>query len=169
MSASPDKPPTDDLAPMELVENLKVDTPPKVEAPDPFDLEKLRVPADYEHDAAVKKLLTHVPCRKPHRQEWIWVHPTYREVFMAIELKEENETYVVLPHIAAELPGEVQRRMFYLTQNASRVTFMWPVKMAAIGERLDTWSQSAHEAASRAMQERIRRPTVARRLRNHGH
>jgi hypothetical protein len=28
--------------------------------------------------------------------------------------------------------------------------------MAAIGERLDTWSQSAHEAASRAMQERIR-------------
>jgi hypothetical protein len=154
---------------MELVENLKVDTPPKVEAPDPFDLEKLRVPADYEHDAAVKKLLTHVPCRKPHRQEWIWVHPTYREVFMAIELKEENETYVVLPHIAAELPGEVQRRMFYLTQNASRVTFMWPVKMAAIGERLDTWSQSAHEAASRAMQERIRRPTVARRLRNHGH
>jgi hypothetical protein len=42
---------------------------------------------------------------------------------MAIELKEENETYVVLPHIAAELPGEAQRRMFYLTQNASRVTF----------------------------------------------
>ena len=52
--------------------------------------------------------------------------------------------------------GEAQRRMFYLTQNASRVTFIWPVKMAAISERLDTWSQSAHEAASRAMQERIR-------------
>ena len=28
---------------------------PKVEAPDPFDLARLRVPTDYEHDAAVKK------------------------------------------------------------------------------------------------------------------
>ena len=131
---------------------------PKVEAPDPFDLARLRVPTDYEHDAAVKKLLTTVPVRRPHRQEWIWVHPSefYREVLMAVELKEEREVYLAPPHIAQELPGEIQRRMLYTVQNASRVTFLWPVKVAAPGERLDPWSMSAHEAAAKAMQERIR-------------
>ena len=131
---------------------------PKAEGPDPFDLARLRVPTDYENDAAVKKLLTTVPVRRPHRQEWIWVHSGehYREVFMAVELKEEREVYLALPHIAQELPGEIQRRVLYTVQNASRVTFLWPVKAAAPGERLDPWSTSAHEAAGKAMQERIR-------------
>ena len=107
--------------------------------PGPFDLARLRVPTDYESDAAVKKLLTTVPVRRPHRQEWISVHPSelYREVLMAVELKEEREVYLAPPHIAQELPGEIQRRMLYTVQNASRVTFLWPVKVAAPGERLD--------------------------------
>jgi hypothetical protein len=131
---------------------------PKVEAPDPFDLDRLRVPANYEADAAVKKLITTVPVRRPHRQEWIWVHPheDFRGVFMTIELREEREMYVALPQIAQELPGEIQRRMIYTVQNASRVTFLWPVRVAAPGDRLDDWSTSAHEAAAKAMRERIR-------------
>ena len=127
---------------------------PNVEAPDPFDLTRLRVPVDYEHDAAVKKLLTTVPVRRPHRQEWIRVHPSehYRAIFMSVELKEEGEIYLALPHIAQELPGEIQRKMFYTVQNASRVTYLWPVKVAAPGERLDLWSTSAHAGALKAMQ-----------------
>jgi hypothetical protein len=61
-----------------------------------------------------------------------------------------------LPHIAQELPSEIQRRMIYTAQNASRVTFLWHVRMAAPGERLDDWSISAHEAAAKAMHQRIR-------------
>ena len=75
---------------------------------------------------------------------------------MSIELKEEGEIYLAPPHIAQELPGEIQRRMFYTVQNASRVTYLWPVKVAAPGERLDLWSTTAHDAAAKAMQERIR-------------
>jgi hypothetical protein len=134
----------------------KVETP--AAAPDPFDLNQLRVPIDYEADAGVRKLLTTVPARRPHRQEWIWVHPgeDYRETFMCVELKEENEIYLCFPHVARELPGEIGQRMLYTVQNASRVTFLWPVKVAAPGERLDSWSTSAHEAAAKAMTERIR-------------
>ncbi len=130
----------------------------KVEPPDPFDLDRLRVTADYEADAAVKKLIITVPVRRPHRLEWFWVHPSeeYRGVFMSIELKEEREMYVASPHVAQELPSEIQRRMIYTAQNASRVTFLWPVRMAAPGDRLDDWSTSAHEAAAKAMRERIR-------------
>jgi hypothetical protein len=127
-------------------------------APDPFDLDRLRVPVDYEADAGVRKLLTTVPVRRPNRQEWIWVHPSesYRETFMCVELKEEGEIYIAFPHVAKELPGEIQRRTIYTAQNASRVTFLWPVKVSAPGERLDTWSTSAHEAAAKAMHQRIR-------------
>jgi hypothetical protein len=141
---------------------VEMEMPPKVEtptaAPDPFDLDRLRVPIDYEGDAGVRKLLTVVPARRPHRQEWIWVHPheDYRETFMCVELKEEGEIYLCLPHVARELPGEIGRRTIYTVQNASRVTFLWPVKVAAPGERLDTWSLSAHEVAAKAMHQRIR-------------
>ena len=69
MSANPNKPPTDDLAPMELVENLKVDTP-KVEAPDPFDLEKLRVPADYEQRLVKLDFKTSADNRARVLEEW---------------------------------------------------------------------------------------------------
>jgi hypothetical protein len=149
---------TKPTTPLEGTASVSVGEAPKVEAPDPFDLARLRAPADYEADAQVKKLLTTVPVRRPHRQEWIWVHPSehFREVLMTIELKEEGEIYVAVPHIAQELPGEIQRRMLYTAQNASRVTFLWPVKVAAPGERLDQWSISAHEAAAKAMQQRIR-------------
>jgi hypothetical protein len=140
----------------------EMEMPPKAEtpaaAPDPFDLDRLRVPIDYEGDAGVKKLLTTVPVRRPNRQEWIWVNPdaAYRETLMCVELKEEGEIYLCLPHVARELPGEIGRRTIYTAQNASHVTFLWPVKVAAPGERLDPWSLSAHEAAAKAMTQRIR-------------
>jgi hypothetical protein len=77
-------------------------------------------------------------------------------MFMSMELKEEREMYVVWPDVAQELPGEIQRRMIYTVQNASRVTFLSPVRTAGPGERLDDWSNSTHEAVAKAMRERIR-------------
>lgn len=139
---------------LEKNETGKIETTP----PDPFDLDALRLPQDFEEDSGVKTLLKIVPVRKPNRQEWIWVNadPAYRDNFLFLELKEERELYLVTPQIARELPGEVSRRTVYVCQNASRVTFLWPVKLPAPGERLDTWSMSAHDAAEEAMRERIR-------------
>jgi hypothetical protein len=44
-------------------------------APDPLNVAALRLPPAFEETAGVRKQLTIVPVRKPHRQEWIRVHP----------------------------------------------------------------------------------------------
>jgi hypothetical protein len=42
--------------------------------PDPFSLDALRLGPAFEKIAGVKKVLSIVPVRKPHDQEWFWVN-----------------------------------------------------------------------------------------------
>src|SRR6516225_2756698 len=82
----------------------------KTNSATPFDnLSELRLDQSYADTVGVKKLLTTVPVRKPNRQEFVRVHPdpTYRLTPAAIiELKEDRETYLLLPKMAQALPGE---------------------------------------------------------------
>jgi hypothetical protein len=69
---------------------------------DPFDLTKLRLTQDFVETSGVRKLLTTVPVRKPHPQEFVRVHPdaAYRETLAVIELKEDREIYLLPPDMA---------------------------------------------------------------------
>jgi hypothetical protein len=122
-------------------------------ADDPFDLTKLRLSQDFVETAGVKKLLTTVPVRKPHPQEFIRVHPEpkYRAALAVIELKNDREFYLLTPDIARELPGEYVSVMLYTVTNRQRVTFLWPVKLPASDGRMIEWHRSAQEAAEFAM------------------
>jgi hypothetical protein len=65
---------------------------------DPFaNLDNLRLTQDFAETCGVKKLLTTIPVRKPHAQDFVRVHPdaAYRENFPAIDLKTDRELYVV--------------------------------------------------------------------------
>ena len=75
---------------------------------DPLDLSKYRLDQSFTETAGVKKLLTTVPVRKPNPQDFVRVHAgeDYRDDFALIELKDDRETYLVLPSIAREIPGE---------------------------------------------------------------
>jgi len=44
-------------------------------APDPFDPKQPALRKDFGDRYEVKNLLTPVPVRKPHRHEWVRVHP----------------------------------------------------------------------------------------------
>ena len=59
-----------------------------------FDLDKLRIPQDFQATAGVKKVLTVVPVRKPNRQDFIRVHPgeDWRLATAVLEDKENRET-----------------------------------------------------------------------------
>lgn len=76
--------------------------------PDPFDPENLRLDQSFVETSGVKKLLTTVPVRKPNNQDFNRVHSNeaYRLTAAIIELKDDREVYLVLPHIAHQLPGE---------------------------------------------------------------
>jgi hypothetical protein len=126
----------------------------------PFgDLSRLRMDQSFVGTAGVKKLLTTVPVRKPNRQDFVRVHPDpdYRLTPAAIiELKEDRETYLVTPDIAAEIPGEFGMAALYTTVNRQGVLHLWPVKLPGPDGKHNEWHRSAAEAAERAMHRWVR-------------
>jgi hypothetical protein len=128
-------------------------------APDPFDPASLRLDQSYAEKLGVKKLLTTVPVHKPTRQEFIRVHPdpAYRLVPAAtIELKDDRETYIVTPELAADLGQEISPVCLFTATNRQGVLFLWPVKLPDPDGRQNHWLDSAAAAAERAMKGWVR-------------
>ena len=122
-------------------------------APDPFDPENLRLDQSFVETSGVKKLLTTVPVRKPNNQDFVRTHSdeAYRLTSAIIELKDDREVYLVLPHVAHQLPGECSPVILYTAINRQGVVFLWPVKLPAADGKILEWHRSAAEAAERAM------------------
>lgn len=141
---------TEDRAKLELVEASISD--------DPFDLAKLRVPQDFLETAAVKKLLTTVPIRKPGPQDFVRVHPSpaYRDLMAFLELKDDRETYVVDLNEVPDLQPECFIATLFTAITRSGVLFTWPVRVAAADGRQNEWHISQATAAEMAMTKWIR-------------
>ena len=125
--------------------------------PDPFNLDAIRLDPAFVKTAGVRKVLSTVPVRKPHDQEWFRVHPdpAYRIDCSAIKLKEDGELYLVTPQVARDHEALVKPFTLYTCVNTSGVTILWPARIAT-SEKHDSWSASAHEAAQVGMEQRIR-------------
>jgi hypothetical protein len=117
--------------------------------PDPFDVNNLRLDQSFIDAAAVKKLLTTVPVRRPHQQDFVRVHadPEYRATLAIIEVRDDRETYLLTPDIARELPGEYTMATLYTAISRQGVVHLWPVKLPAPDGRVIEWHRSAAEAA----------------------
>jgi hypothetical protein len=126
---------------------------PNTAVPDPFDVTNLRLDQSFVESAGVKKLLTTIPVRKPHKQEFIRVHsdPAYRDAFAVIEWQEDKEFYLLTPHVARALPGEFTMVHLFTAINRQDVVTLWPVKLPGSDGRTIRWHTSAAEAAEFAM------------------
>jgi hypothetical protein len=125
-------------------------------APDPFDLESLRLPSNYAAELGVRKVLTTVPVRRPDRQWFVRVHPELRIETAVLELKEDGDTYLISPAMRAELPGEIVAKALLLAVNRQGSVFFWPIRLPDETGRLDEWNRSAAEAAKLAQSQWIR-------------
>ena len=78
-------------------------------AADPFDLAALRLDQSFVQAAGAQKLLLTVPVRKPNRQDFNRVNPgaDYRENLAVIELKDDRETYLLVPEVARNLSRRI--------------------------------------------------------------
>jgi hypothetical protein len=126
---------------------------------DPFaDLNKLRLSQDFVEQASVKKLLTTVPVRKPHAQDFVRVHSgaDFRMPFAFIELKNDDREHYLVMGIATTVPNEIVMKMLYTAINRQGVVFLWPVPLPTADGRVNEWHRSAREAAERAMNRWIR-------------
>ena len=127
-------------------------------APDPFDLNKLRLDQSFVESAGVKKLLTKVPVQKPDPQSFVRVHPSekYRTALAVILLKEDSETFLLPPPIARELPGEFVMVMLHTAITRQGVTFLWPIRLPDSDGKINEWHQSAADAAEHATKRWVR-------------
>lgn len=139
---------------MTVSTNLKTEP----ERDDPFDLSKLRLDQSFTETAGVKKLLTTVPVRKPNPQDFVRVYAgeDYRDDFALIELKDDRETYLVLPSIAREIPGEFFMATIRTAINRQGNIFLWPIRMPGPDGKILEWHRSAAEAAAVAARQWVR-------------
>jgi hypothetical protein len=125
---------------------------------DPFAPANLRLSQSFEETTAVKKLITMVPVRKPNSQDFVRVHAgsDFCENFPLIQLKDDNEQYVVAAKLIPELASEIVTATLYFAVNKQGVLFFWPVRLPGPdGKDFDAW-RSAREAAELAKEKWVR-------------
>ena len=114
------------------------------------DLNALRLPQDFAENLGVKKLLVQVPITKPHKGWFVRSRPgpEWRMRVAMIVLKEEGETYVVHPNLAANLPDDVVNFDLVTAIDRQGTVFLWPLRVP--NRSHDTWANSAIAACERA-------------------
>jgi len=118
-------------------------------APDPFDPAQFAASSTVLGGIGVTKEMVTCPVRKPSKQEFVRVHPgaEYQLRAHILELKEERETYLVMPAVAAALPGETRTVNLRLTVSRQGAVFLWPVPEPSLDGRENGWGTSARAAA----------------------
>lgn len=147
-----------------LDQNIEAEATPPIaqseQAPDPYDLDSLRLDDSYLTGAAAKKLLMTIPVRKPGPQDFCRVHPdpAYRLKILLVELKDEKELYAVSPTNAHlfNLSDEAFNGILYTAINTKGVVFLWPVHLPDRDGRHNEFHKSADLIAQRMMTKWLR-------------
>lgn len=123
-----------------------------------FDLEKLKLPQNYESMTSVEKMITRIPVRKPGKQEFIRVNADekYQITAGVIEDKTERETYLVDPNMFDELTGEWIPVRIVTAMSRQGVLMLWPLKLPREDGRSNPWHETAMEAADIAKNKWVR-------------
>ncbi len=124
-------------------------------APDPFDLSRLRLPDDDENDLGVQELLVSVPYRKPSKEQFFRVHPdqAYRCTAGLVELKEsDGEAYWVDKDLWPQLVDEPTfgKRLVVTTVNEPGLVFLWGLRLPGPDGKVPDWVSIPLEAAKSA-------------------
>jgi len=122
----------------------------------PMDLDNLRLPQDFHEMVGVQKIIQTISVRKPHRLEFVRVHPEFSFETMLFEIREENESFLVNPALWSTLSGELVPKVLYPYLNKQSVLRLWPIRLHDENGRLDAWNQSALKAAETAKEKWIR-------------
>jgi hypothetical protein len=125
------------------------------EALDPFDPRTYRMKSPLVAAAGVKKHITELQVCKPNKAWWVRIHPDpeYQLATWVVELKDEGESYLVLPHLWSSLFGEAtfQYLVLHLAINRQNKIFIWPVRRPADeSEQPNRWMRTPLEASAKA-------------------
>ena len=122
------------------------------DAPDPFDVERLRLPADEDATLGVRELLVSIPYRKPSKEQFFRVNPDseFRCTGGLIELKDEDsESFWVDPSIWPYLAEEPTfgRRLVITAITRQGAPFLWGLRLPGSDGKTPDWVTIPLEAA----------------------
>jgi hypothetical protein len=122
------------------------------------NLEELKLSQDFASAIGVKKMLTTIPVRKPDKQKFVRVNPdsNYSLTVATIEVKDENETYIIHPQILPNLVEECNYKLLVVAITRQKVLFVWPLGLPGADGKDNPWHASAREAAEHAKKAWIR-------------
>lgn len=135
---------------------------PAAPACDPFEPAQYRLSQDFAANVGVKKLLTMVPVRRAGNQAFVRVHPgeQYRMQTYLLQLKGDgdSETYLVNPTLWDSLTAEsaMVPKILFLATTRQGVLHLWDIRLPGPDGKLDSWNESAREAAQIAMARWVR-------------
>ncbi len=117
-----------------------------------FDLNAMRLPPNYGETLGVKKVLTTVRVGKPDKAQFFrtrdgdeWVFATY-----ILELKEANETYLVMPNIAPILGSLARPAHLHAAIDRSGNVSLVPVFLPGEDGKWNSWHDSRAQAVELA-------------------
>lgn len=119
-------------------------------------LESLRLSQDYIEATGIKKEISIIRVKKPHRQEFIRVHPEWFLETMIFVDQDEKSHHIVNPAQYNLLEGELVPKILYPYINIKRVLKLWPIRLPDAEGKLDDWNRSALKAAKIAQEKWVR-------------
>jgi hypothetical protein len=120
------------------------------------NLEKYRLPQDYVEQAGVKKEIKIIRVKRPHRQEFIRVHPIWKFEAMMFVDADERTHYLVDRKLYGLLEGELVPKVLYPYITIRGVLKIWPIKLHDADGNLDDWNSSALDIARIARDKWVR-------------
>jgi hypothetical protein len=160
------KPPPGDARKLPVVSDADLSFDPAVlEAADPvtpstlagrdiFNPAFLALSQDFPAEAGVAKKWDIIKVEKPTKSRVFRVHPDpmFRLKTVLLTLKEDNETYLVLPQLRQALTGESLCGLYILLACVTKAgtPFLWPIRMADSDGKWNIWHQSAWQIAEKA-------------------
>jgi hypothetical protein len=117
-----------------------------------FDLDALRLPQNFGESLGVKRLLTRVPVRRPLKTEFFRVRSgeSWRLQTMILEIKEEGETYLLLPAVWDAVPELLRPAVLHTAIDRRENVFLIPVPLPGPDGRRNPWHQSLNSAVTKA-------------------
>lgn len=116
-----------------------------------FDPRALALSQNFAALVGVKKELSRVAIQRPPDQSFFCPHsdPCRRIEVAALVVKEDRETYVVVPALCDELQGEWAAKILVPCQTRQGGFYFWPIRLPGADGRIDTWNESALQIADK--------------------
>jgi len=148
--------PTDASQPAPSSNNGTAPDQPLIENPSVIpviDMAKFSLSQDFSAPIGVEKILTKINVGKPHRQQFVRVHPgaEYQALVSLLEVAEDREFYLLSEEAVAACPSEAFPAKLHLGITRRGDLFIWPIRLPRADVRMNEWHQSQSDAAQRAM------------------